>query len=276
MWYGEVVGKGSKINDTPAQETGWRIINNPPLWTHFCVFLSLHSSCIFQRRVPAAQAGVATERRSVEAGAKQLSGMADEQNLDLTYAAQSRLGSDLFIPGLQFGCARLAVSWCLCHRKYRSLVTVRLAQESSRTKQWNNGLIGTLWFNLLTALYFSSSASVFVSILGWHKRTTCYSACSTLISCLPNTLWRKSENSCYFVKLRGGKIKRSSCAHLLQNIAQPLWGSPWAVSSELSDISFGWILTNISANSALKNIIATWFKYSFRKISILSCVTETR
>lgn len=34
----------------------------------------------------------------MEAGAKQLPGMADEQNLDLTYAAQSRLGSDLFIP----------------------------------------------------------------------------------------------------------------------------------------------------------------------------------
>lgn len=143
MWYGEVVGDGRKIKDTPAQEIGGRTINNPPLWTHFCVFLSLHSSCIFQLRVPAAQAGVAMERRSVEAGAKQLSGMADEQNLDLTYAAQSRLGSDLFIPvnnvntlfwagALQFGCARLAANRCLCHRKYRSLVTVRLAQESSR------------------------------------------------------------------------------------------------------------------------------------------------
>lgn len=35
---------------------------------------------------------------TTEAAAKQMFGMADEHNLDLTYAAQSRVGSDLFIP----------------------------------------------------------------------------------------------------------------------------------------------------------------------------------
>lgn len=62
---------------------------------------------------------VTTEQCSTEAVAKQMFGMADEHNLGLTYAAQSRVGSDLFIPvnnvntlflasRVWFGCVRLS------------------------------------------------------------------------------------------------------------------------------------------------------------------------
>lgn len=47
---------------------------------------------------PGGSGEVTPERRSTEAGAKQMFGMADEHNLGLTYAAQSRAGSVLFIP----------------------------------------------------------------------------------------------------------------------------------------------------------------------------------
>lgn len=70
---------------------------------------------------PAGSGEVTTEQRSIEAGAKQMFGMADEHNLGLTYAAQSRVGSDLFIPvnnvntrflasGVWLGCARLTTN----------------------------------------------------------------------------------------------------------------------------------------------------------------------
>lgn len=52
----------------------------------------ISSSC------PGGSGEVTTEQRSTEAVAKQMLGMADEHNLGLTYAAQSRVGSDLFIP----------------------------------------------------------------------------------------------------------------------------------------------------------------------------------
>ncbi len=54
--------------------------------------MNISSSC------PTGSGSVTTEQRSTEAVAKQMFGMVDEHNLGLTYAAQSRVGSDLFIP----------------------------------------------------------------------------------------------------------------------------------------------------------------------------------
>lgn len=77
---------------------------------------------------------------------------------------------------------------------------------------------------MYSTLCFFHKASMFSNVLRCNKKALCYSACSTLISYLLNTFWRKSEALKIISTASCFSIKKQTCGYVItidEYIARP-------------------------------------------------------